>query len=271
MSKLTLALGAAAAIAAIVIVAAVVASGGGNDSIQAVAVATPTTQSQPAAAGNPTVAPTQTPVATAQPGPTEAPPAPTTPPPAPTAEPQLPDRTSCAEIRADPVYRTDAEREFFIRDCTGPAAPAATSRPGGAPLPTTAPPGDQSAVEKAYVTRATAVIGYYTARLAQHWNQPVFGATRDLYELASLALGNANDLDNIRPVPDAFREAHDGYVRALLALHDQIIPGLPNRATFQQFVAWVAGYERRASDASAALRNYLQVTGIQAPQLGGLR
>ncbi len=268
LSRNTLIIGALSAglVAALVVIIVLAAGGDGGDKSQALAA-------PPTAAVTATALATATAQATAVTTSTSVPPSPPPPPPAPPAPPPPePTPRTCVEIRADPVYRTDAERDFFIRNCTSAPVPAATSRPGGAPQPTTAPaPAGQSAEERAYVSRASSVIGYYTARLAQYWGTPSYGALSDLYELAAVALGNANDLDNTRPVPDRFRAAHDGYIRALLALHDQIVPGLNFVTNLQQFLAWEAGFERRVSDTDAALRNYLQVTGIQAPQLGGLR
>jgi len=65
--------------------------------------------------------------------PTPAPPPPTEQAP-PAAPVTLPDRTNCAEIRGT-AYRSETERQWFIANCTTPAA-APTSRPPTAGAPT---------------------------------------------------------------------------------------------------------------------------------------
>ncbi len=65
----------------------------------------------------PTSVPTTTPAPTATPLPA--------PPPEPTA---VPDRNDCAAIRADPTYRSENERLWFIANCSAPAAPSAPSQ-----------------------------------------------------------------------------------------------------------------------------------------------
>ncbi|MGE0058407.1 MAG: hypothetical protein AB7P33_10585 [Dehalococcoidia bacterium] len=65
----------------------------------------------------PTSVPSATPAPTATPLPA--------PPPEPTA---VPDRNDCAAIRADPAYRSETERLWFMANCSAPTAPSAPSQ-----------------------------------------------------------------------------------------------------------------------------------------------
>ena len=66
---------------------------------------------------------------------TPVPPAPTaTPePPPPEPEPLPADRNDCAAIRADPTYRSEAERQWFMANCSAPSAPSQAAAPVTAP------------------------------------------------------------------------------------------------------------------------------------------
>lgn len=77
----------------------------------------------------PTAAPTSTPAPTATPVPP--------PPPEPAA---VPDRTDCAAIRADPTYRSENERLWFIANCSAPSAPAQSSASAPASSAASQPP-----------------------------------------------------------------------------------------------------------------------------------
>ncbi|HEY4684918.1 MAG TPA: hypothetical protein VII57_02615 [Dehalococcoidia bacterium] len=116
--------GAAIALLLIVLLGGVYAlgrSGSSSGGSEAKATAVPSPASSTPA---PAVASPATP--TPAPPPTEqAPPA---------APVTLPDRTNCAEIRGT-AYRSETERQWFIANCTTPAA-APTSRPPTAGAPT---------------------------------------------------------------------------------------------------------------------------------------
>ena len=260
--------GLSAALAIAIAVIAVLAVSGGDDNGGPSAVAPGATA--PATA---TVAVAATATATLPATNTPAPPTATTAPPPPPPPPPEPTPRSCAEIRADPVYRTDAEREFFLRNCAGgpapaPAAPGAPAPQPPAPAPTSA---GLTAAESTYISRASAVMGQYVARLAQYWDTPSYGAYADLLELSSIALNHANALNGLEPVPARFRAPHDRLRNSLLSLHDHIVYNLGFVRTLGEFLAWQASLERRADEVDAALVSYSLQTGIRIPSLGGLR
>jgi len=211
---------------------------------------------------------TQAATATQLPSPIPAPTQPPAPPPPPPPEPTP---RTCAEIRADPNYRTDAERDFFIRNCGTTAAAAPTARPGAPPPPLPPPPAaGLTAEEQSYISRASVVMGQYIARLAQYWHTPSFGAYSDLYELASIALNHANALNALQPVPDRYRASHDRLVQSLLALRDHILT-VRSLGSRQQFTVWLATYDRLTDGLDQALKAYSTNTGIPIQNLGGLR
>ena len=260
--------GLSAALAIAIAVIAVLAVSGGDDNGGQSAVA-PRATSPATATGAVATTATATAVATA----TNTPAPPTAPPPPPPPPPPEPTPRSCAEIRADPVYRTDAERDFFLRNCAGgpaaaPAAPGAPAPQPPAPAPTSV---SLTAAESTYISRASAVMGQYVARLAQYWDTPSFGAYADLLELSSIALNHANALNGLEPVPARFRTPHDRLRNALLSLHDHIVYNLGFVRTLAEFLAWQAIFERRADEVDAALVSYSLQTGIPIPSLGGLR
>lgn len=260
--------GLSAALAIAIAVIAVLAVSGGDDNGGPSAVAPRATA--PATATG-ALAATATATAAATATNTPAPPTATTAPPPP--PPPEPTPRSCAEIRADPVYRTDAEREFFLRNCAG--GPAAAPAGPGAPAPQPPAPAATSvgltAAESTYISRASAVMGQYVSRLAQYWDTPSYGAYADLLELSSIALNHANALNGLEPVPARFRAPHDRLRNALLSIHDHIVYNLGFVRTLAEFLAWQASLDRRADEVDAALVSYSFQTGIPVPSLGGLR
>jgi len=252
-----------AAIAVIVLMATSGDGNGGGDSVFGPRPS-PSPPSSPTLAASATTAPSATSVPSPSPQPTQPPLAPTEPPP----PPQI---RSCAEIRADPVYRSEAERQFFLQNCQPAAAP--TPQPGqqppAQPPPPPAPAG-LTAEEESYVRRASQVNLEYTARLTQYWSQPSFGALADLYELGSVALNHANALNSLEPVPARYRTPHNSLVGTLLAFRDHIF-AVGNVNSQQAFVAWLATFERRSDDLDTTLVAYQTAVGITVVDLGGLR
>src|SRR3990172_3951994 len=227
--------GLSAALAIAIEVIAVLAVSGGDDNGGPSAVAPGATAPATAPVAGAATA-TATLPATNPPAPPTATTAPPPPPPPPAPEPTP---RSCAEIRADPVYRTDAEREFFLRNCGGPApAPTLPGQPPPAPTSVVL-----TAAESTYISRASAVMGQYVSRLAQYWDTPSYGAYADLLELASIALNHANALNGLEPVPARFRAPHDRLRNSLLGLHDHIVYNLGFVRTLAEFLAWQASLD----------------------------
>jgi hypothetical protein len=188
--------------------------------------------------------------------------------------PAAPVIRSCAEIRASGTYLSEEERAFFLANCLtqapapGPAAGPAPQPAGPAP----AQPSDSGFTEEEerYRRRASQVNLEYTARLAQYWSTPSFGAQSDLYELASIALNHANALNALEPVPPRFRAPHDALVRSLVAFRDHILT-IESVPTFQAFVIWVATFERLGDTLDANLVAWQRAVGVDVVSLGGLR
>jgi len=99
---------------------------------------------------------------------------------------------------------------------------------------------------------------------------PSLGAINDILELGTISLGFANSLSQITPVPQSCRAAHDQLVSRALAFYD-ILRAITSVQSNAQFFAWLATYDRRFDEFDDAFTNWLNVTGIRLPTLGGLR
>ena len=255
-------------IALIAIVFMMVRDRGGDDD-QAAVVVSPTaaaTTTSPAAPPRAPVSqpPDQPRAQSVAPTPTEAPPTPAptmAPPPAPAA---LPDRTSCGEIAGTP-YRSETERQWYLDHCTGGTAPQPTASSGSPP-----PATGFTAEEQTYVNRASAQASAFYSRFAQYFGQPSYGLVGDQLELANVNLNFANGLSAIQPVPDRFYAYHYEVIAAALYFHD-VLQAVQSITTLDEYYVWVDYYYLAFDELDYAFSNYVYVTGIQVPTLGGLR
>lgn len=244
----------AALIAAITVIVIMATNGDGGEAtarVEPTVAATAT--AAPTAA--PTVAPTQAP-AVSEPAP----------PPEPTPR-------SCAVIRADGNYASELEREFFLNNCQPTPAPASAPLPQQAAAPAPPPPPGPSgptAEEQAYINRATNATVFFLGRFGQYFGQPSMGALYDIYELATVCRNFANELNSIRPVPQRFQAVHDDLIFRAVAFSDILFAVTNNVGSLQQFIAWLAEYERRLDAFDAALGRFFEVTGIELPTLRAL-
>lgn len=251
-----------ALIAALGTVAVMAMSGGdespSNASGSAIATSVPATSTTTAVA---TVQPATAVPPTQPPPPTEAPP-----PPPPTIR-------TCAEIRADPAYRSEEERQFFLSSCqpTPRPAPAGGAAPAvQAPAPGPAGPSAPSAEEASYISRCSAAAGAFYARFAQYFGQPSLGARSDIQELATVTLNFANSISTIQPVPGRFQFVHANVIGRALAFYDAL-RAFEQVNSLAAFTTWLARYERTFDEFDAAFSLWIIATGIQVPSLGGLR
>ncbi len=250
-----------AAVTIAVVLGIVVATGGNDSSPPSQVVAAPSVAPTLAA----TLAPTSTPVPSPAPAPTQPPPAPTEAPPPP--PPQI---RTCAEIRVDPAYRSEEERQFFIQNCVATPRPQSTSAAPQANAPGPPSQAGPTEEEQAYTRRASQVNLEYTAKLSQYWNTPSQGGLNDLYDLGAIALNHANAISAIQPVPSRFRGAHDTLIGTLLAFRDHILR-INTVGSQSQFLTWLATYERLADTLNVNLVAWQRAVGVQVVSLGGLR
>lgn len=236
-----------------VAIGVVLASSGGDDSAatnqEVPSTANLDTAASPApTATSPAAEPTPEPSATPSPEPT-----------------QPPAIRSCAEIRADPTYRSPDERSFFLDNCLDGAttAPAANSNE---PSPASSSSGDATADEKRYRERAEGSVNVFAIRIAQFVNSPSAGATGDVLEFGAVMRRFAQELDILPTPPPRFKQAHDQLRAALIALADYTTTignlDLENEAAV---LAWLNGYFEFAASMIEALDDYAVVLGINLP------
>jgi hypothetical protein len=236
---------------------------GGSDKPAAQAVVQPTSEPTRFIDAAPTsVPPTSTPLPPTQPPP----------PPPPT---EIPVRTDCAAIRAT-GYNSDAERNYFLANCTGGNAPAPTARPGGAappppPAPAAAPSGPQAltAEEQHYKDQASAQLAYLNAQVAQfaNGNAASFGSgSAAILQFCTLVGNVIPALDNLQPVPPRYKAVHDAMRSTHVKLHADCIL-FNSGMTSAQIVAWYNKIVVDIDAADGAIDDYSRVVGIKLQDL----
>ena len=182
----------------------------------------------------------------------------------PTPSPTQPVRTDCQEVRRDPAgYRSDAERELFLTNCTlTQATPAITASP---------PPGGVSGLpdtESSYLQRASLVYRQWTPGLNNYLVQLSPESFVDSALRRSVSLGIADVVqkytDGLRAagqVPLRFVLVHEQLMAALLAFdaHAKTIDSIQSNVRLNE---WVAAFNRLSEAVRVALRAYQQALGI---------
>jgi hypothetical protein len=238
----------------------------GGSSKPATQVAVQATQPPPATSQpqSSNLQPTSTPVPA-----TPVPPPP--PPPPPTAPTEPPVRTNCDLIKAT-GYQSDAERNYFLANCTGAAAapgPAATVRPAATAVPLAG--GSAAAVnpdEQRYRDQAAAQLGYLNAQLAQFYNGNAasYGATAALLQLCTIAGNVANAMDSLQPVPPRFKGVHDEMRSSHVAFRNDCVT-ITSVSTLGQFNTWLIKFDNGIDRMNSAIDDFDRVVGIQLASL----
>ena len=243
---------AAAFLAGIIIAGAVVlASGGGNDSGPEAANVNPTAEASPTA----TPVPTETPVPEPSATPTQQP----SPQPGPSATPVI---RSCDEIRADPVYRSPEERQFFLDNCLNDT-PASNSAPAQEPSPS-ASSSEATAQEALYRDRAEGSMVVFVAKLTQYISTPNLGTVGNVLDFGALLRRQAQEMDLLPTPPPRFKQAHDQLRASLVSLADYMLTAVDVH-TEAEFYVWYAGYLDALEAMFSALEDYALVVGFDLP------
>jgi hypothetical protein len=238
----------------LIVVGVVLASGGGDKDPGEAARTEVTVTDSPTPEASPSPPPAATEAPTAAPEPTEEP------------EPE-PEFRSCAEIEAAGTYNSPAEREFFLENCvedSTAAAPAASTTPEPEPSGNTS---DATAAEELYRSRAEGKVKIFTVQLTQYVNAPSQGAVADILEFGAVLRRFTQELDRLPEPPPRFKQVHDQFRSALIALADHIVTFVDlDLEDETESLLWLDEYFEAANQMLSAMEDYALVVGFELPE-----
>jgi hypothetical protein len=235
----------------IVAVVVVLASGGDDDSSPEAANLNPTAAASPTATTAPTETAVPEPSATPEPQPS--------PQPEPSATPVI---RSCDEIRADPVYRSPEERQFFLDNCLGETQ-ASQPAPSQEPAPSSNS-SEATTAEALYRDRAEGSMVIFVAKLTQYFSTPALGTVGDLLDFGAVLRRQAQEMDLLPTPPPRFEQAHNQLRASLLAFADYLLT-IVNVHNQAEYDVWLVPYFDFFDAMISAIDDYALVVGFDLP------
>jgi hypothetical protein len=184
------------------------------------------------------------------------------PPPPPAATVETAALRSCDEIRDTGTYVSDAERDFFLEECTDEAEEAAApSGPASTPRPTAA----TVEAERAYRVKAESIANSYLTVLHGYTPARLRESSAAVSDFGARAGGWANQLENFAPVPPRYLVAHQRLQTALweLAAHTRLVAN--GQANIED-EAYQTQLNRLIDSLNAAIDAYFNVLGVPEPE-----